>query len=56
MHIKKRGTFSIFPLRGVWRNPTEEYNQKPAPSSASTSTIIPFCLLVAKLSEQQNKS
>ena len=39
---------------GVTRQ--NKYNQKPAPKSASISTIIPFCLLVAKLSEQMNNA
>ena len=27
-HKKSAELFSVFLLRGVWRNPTEEYNQK----------------------------
>lgn len=36
---KKRGTFSIFSTRGVWRNLDWQNNQKPAPYSASIFAI-----------------
>ena len=53
---KSAGQSVVFPLRGVWRNPTEQYNEKPTQLSMSISTIIPSVFLVAKLSEQQNKA